>query len=287
VVPPAQHRPPWVSTASAMRRGRPTEQGGGLLGGQQPAWPSGVTAGESLKAHECEQDCPVRDLFDMIDQDADGVIMPKDFQRFRDGYCNRRDPTEGTLFRFVDRNGDGLIDPADFRQFFRTADLSRDGFITRSEFAHYEQVVAPIARGEQPHWDCPHSQLVDCSRKHGGCNANDEVLELISGILEGFRAAAAEEVEEESWEAAALPPTRVGGCSPAARVASQVALEVRHAARQHAPAHAEAWTWPAARSASPYDEQEDIIARSTEWASWCNDQSGRVGRTFGRFTDTE
>merc|ERR1719394_167985 len=71
------------------------------------------------------------DLFEIIDRDEDGVLSQAEFERFREGYCDRPDPTHGKLFNLVDTTSNGVITPAEFRQFFISADLDRNGFISR------------------------------------------------------------------------------------------------------------------------------------------------------------
>jgi len=131
------------------------------------------------------------DLFELIDRNEDGMLSQEEFDRFRQGYCDRPDPTRGQLFKLVDQNGNGVITPAEFRQFFVAADLDGNGFISRSKFAHYEQVVAPIVAPTEPErpWDCQHNRSVREQATH--TPANSEVLALLEGLLEGFREAAA------------------------------------------------------------------------------------------------
>lgn len=132
-----------------------------------------------------------RDLFEIVDHNEDGFVSPAEFERFRAGYCDREDPTRGSLFSLIDQNNDGIITTEEFRQFFGAADLDGEGFISRSKFAHYEQVVAPIVTpmtGRSSSGECVHMRSL---REHAGAVGESEVLDLIEGILEGFRTAVA------------------------------------------------------------------------------------------------
>lgn len=143
------------------------------------------------------------DLFEIIDtMEPKGVLSQAEFDRFRAGYCDRPDPTRGNLFKLVGQTGKGVITPAEFRQFFVAADIDGNGFISRSKYAHYEQVVAPILAPPEPErpWECPQTSATHAP-------ANSEVLALVEGLLEGFREAA------ESAHAKPASPLR-GAAAP-------------------------------------------------------------------------
>lgn len=166
-----------------------------------------------------------RDMFDVLDLDEDGALTKLEFQKFRDGYCARPDPTGQLLFSLLDRDGDGRLKPSEFRQFFASADLDGDGYITRSKFAHYEQVVAPIARescGDDQLADCPHMQPV---RLAGA--VDEDIAEFIQGVLDGFRTAPQQSRghadEAASPSSAASPPATVPAAWPAFEEQSDVA----------------------------------------------------------------
>lgn len=165
------------------------------------------------------------DLFQIVDRNADRLLNRTEFQQFRDGYCSRADPTRGSLFTFIDRDGDGVVSPGEFRRFFAAADIDGDGFISRGKFAHYEQVVAPITypvagSTRQPR-DCPHLRAL-----RGRTPEEWEVVDLIEGILEGFRSAAVE---------SSAPLGHLGGASASATSGAGAG-------------DAGAWAWPSSQN---------------------------------------